>query len=493
LIPAAFWSRFASDDTLTVLTTLARLSRARRQPVWLCGGTLRDLLLGRLPPDVDLAAAGDALELGRVLAAEAGGRFVPLKAEMATCRVVWERVQLDLVGLRAPGIEADLAARDFTVNALAMTLGEALGPRRRLIDPTGGRADLAGGVLRPAGPGVLADDPLRVLRAFRFMSTHGFALAPGLLEELAAAAPGLFRVARERVGQEWRKLMSGAAAAPAVMAMEQAQALTRLAPELAPGRGMAQNPFHHLDVLAHNLACLAALEEVAADLPGHLGGLAPETSAYLADEGRRYRLKNAALFHDLGKPATRRDKEPGWASFHRHDLVGADLALRADRRLGLGKAESAEIARLVREHMRPFHLLGAFSRGAMSERALRRALVAAGEDLPGLFLLGLADTMAGRGPERPPEAEARLVELWGRAVVLRDRGLALALQAPPLLDGRVLMRELGLAPGPALGRLLKLVRRAQLDGRVTTPAQALELAARVMAKVAARAGSIAKG
>jgi poly(A) polymerase len=485
LIPAEPWSRFASADTLDVLNTLARLSRRRGQPVWLCGGTLRDLMLGRLPPDLDLAAAGDALELGRALAAETGGRFVPLKAEMATCRVVRGTVQLDLVGLRAPTIEADMTARDFTVNALALALAEAMGARRRLIDPTGGRADLKAGLLRLAGPGVLDDDPLRVLRAFRFMSTHGFSLAPGLAELLAAAGPGLFRVARERVGQEWRKLMAGERAAVAVTAMDQTQVLTRLIPELAPGRAMAQNPFHHLDVLEHNLACLAALEEVAADLPGQLGPLAAETAAYLDDEARRWQLKCAALWHDLGKPATRRDKEPGWASFHRHDVVGAGLAWDAARRLGLGKAEAAGIVRLVREHMRPFHLLGAFSRGALTVRALKRALVAAGQDLAGLFLLGLADTVAGRGPQRPPEAEERLLALWAKAVGLRDRELAQALQAPPLLEGRALMRELGLAPGPEVGRLLGLLRRAQLDGRVATPAQALALAARLHARAKA--------
>jgi poly(A) polymerase len=247
---------------------------------------------------------------------------------------------------------------------------------------------------------------------------------------------------------------------------------------------LAQNPFHHLDVLEHNLACLAALEELANDLPGRLASpsLARETAAYLDYESRRVRLKNAALFHDLGKPATRRDKELGWSSFHRHDLLGAELAQDAARRLGLGKAEAAGIARLVREHMRPFHLLGVFNRGLLTPRALRRGLVAAGDDLAGLFLLGLADTMAGRGAERPPEAEERLLELWEHAALLRDRELALALQAPPLVNGRELMRALRLAPGPEVGRLLRLLRRAQLDGRIATPSQALDLAARLYAR-----------
>ena len=474
-----------------VLKTLHALARGRGQRVWLVGGTVRDLLLGLKAPDLDLAASGDALALGQALAQEVGARFVPLKEEMATCRVVITGEPgggyLDLVGLRAPTIEDDLRARDFTVNALALELGALLKGRQRTLDPTGGRADLAARRLRPAGPGVLEDDPLRVLRAFRFISTHGLVPAPGVLANLAAAAPGLFRVARERIGQEWRKLMAGPGAARALAAMEQAQTLTRLIPELAGGRGLAQNPFHHLDVLGHNLACLASLEDIAADLAGQLGDLAAEAGAYLMEEDWRFVLKTASLFHDLGKPSTRQDKEPGWSSFHRHDLVGAGLAWQAARRLGLGKAESGQVARLVREHMRPFHLLGAFNRGGVSRRAARRLLVAAGPDLAGLFLMGLADTMAGRGPQRPPEAEERLLLLWRLINGMRDSELARALEAPPLVDGHTLMRELGLAPGPEVGLILGLLRRAQLDGSIVDPPQALDLARRLRARAAAMA------
>jgi poly(A) polymerase len=302
-------------------------------------------------------------------------------------------------------------------------------------------------------------------------------MAPGLPEALAAAAPGLFRVPRERVAQEWLKLMAAPAAAPAVLAMERDQVLTRLLPQLAQGRGMEQNPFHHLDVLGHNLATLVHLEELSGPSAAFSGSvLLEEAGGYLAQPRHRALLKTAALLHDLGKPLTRRPKSPGWATFHRHDLEGARLAMQATRRLGLSKADAGQVARLVAGHMRPFHLLGVESRGLLSTRAVRRLLQACGDDLAGLFLLGLADTMAGRGPERPADAEARLLALYARVAGLRDRQLAQALAAPPLLDGRQLMSGLGLEPGPQVGRLLRLLREAQLDGRVSTAAQALEMA-----------------
>jgi len=451
--------------------------------LWLCGGTLRDLLLGLTPPDLDLACDGDALALGQELAARLGGRFVPLGREFATCRVALAGGHLDLAGLRAPDIQADLAARDFTVNALALELAELLAaddPAAAIIDPTGGRADLAARLLRPAGPGVLEADPLRVLRSFRFLSTHGLELAPGLAGELAAAGPGLFRVAPERIGAEWLALLEGARPAQAMAAMERSMVLTRLVPELAAGRGLSQNPYHHLDVLAHSLACLAAAQELAA---GGLepGALAQEAAAYLAQGRRRGLFMCAALLHDLGKPPTRRPREPGWASFYRHETVGAALARRRLRALGLAKADAEFVARLVGEHMRPFHLLGVQGRGELSDRALRRLLAAAGPELPALFLLAQADTVAGQGPQRPPEAEARLLALYELVAARRDQELAAALAAPPLIDGRELMAALNLAQGPGVGRLLGLVREAQLDGRIKNKAQAVALARQALA------------
>lgn len=462
------------------LAALAALAREGPWAAWLCGGTPRDALLGRRPPDVDLAVGGDALALGQALAERVGGRFVPLGREFATCRVALDGGYVDLAGLRAPGIEADLAARDFTVNALALPLAALWDddPASAVIDPTGGRGDLAAGLLRPAGPGVLAADPLRVLRAFRFMATHGLALAPGTAERLAGQGPGLFRVAPERIGAEWLALMAGPGADRAARAMDQCSVLTRLVPELAAGRGLAQNPYHHLDVLGHSLACLKAAVGLAAGRGPLSGALKAEGPAYLEPPRRRALFMSAALMHDLGKPPTRQARDARWATFYRHESVGGGLARRRCRALGLAKADAAWVGLMVAEHMRPFHLMGAENRGQLTTRALRRLLAAAGPDLAGMFLMALADTIAGRGPLRPPEAEARLIALYDQVARRRDQELAAALAAPPLIDGRALMAALGLPPGREVGRLLALVREAQLDGEVADPEAALELARR---------------
>lgn len=466
--------------SLPALDALARLAARRETRVWLCGGTLRDMLMGRKPPDLDLAVEGSAMDLAKDLAHELGGVFVPLKPEMDSCRVVAHGLELDLTGLRAPTLAGDLAARDFTINAMALELTTGQSERPRLIDPLNGQADLRKRRLRLASARVLEQDPVRVLRAFRFMSTHAMEPASGLMDQLSAAGPGLFRVAVERIATEWLKLMSGPRAGRAIAAMDQAGCLTRLAPSLAQGRGVEQNPFHHLDVLGHNLACLDALDQIQAEPVVHFGDLGNEIAAYLADEGRLPVLKTAALLHDLGKPLTRRLREPGYASFHNHDQAGARLALRTVKSLGLSKAACKGVAFYVAEHMRPFHLMGLWRDDRLTSRAVRRMIAAQGEHLSGIFALALADTIAGAGPQRPADAEEVLVSLYGRVAELRDAELAAALAAPPLINGHDLIKSLGLKPGPWVGRLLAAVREAQLDGEVSDADQALSLARRLM-------------
>jgi len=471
------WPAFFSDNRLHLARHLAR---RRGQSSWLCGGAIRDALLGRPPVDLDLAADGDAVALAQDLAHQLNGRCILLDPDHQSCRIVADGQVIDLTGLRAPTIEQDLAARDFTINAMATPLDALLDGRPVLLDPSGGQADLRAGLLRPAGEGVLRADPLRVLRAGRFAAELSLSPAPGLPERLGRAAPGLANTPKERLAHEWLAMLEAADPSRGVSLLERGGALGVLLPALDAGRGLGQNPFHHLDVFDHNLACLAAAQDIWRDPTPLFGAMASEVADYLTPPRRRALLFCAALLHDVGKPATRLETGPGWATFHRHDIVGAEMAHAACQRLGLAKADSRFVARMTAMHMRPFHLLGAQNRGQLTARGARRLIQASGDDLPGLFILAMADTVAGRGPQRPPDAEKRLVRLYGRVAHLRDSQLKAALAAPPLLDGRQLMSLLGIGPGPEVGRLLALLREAQLDGAIANPYEALNLARRRM-------------
>jgi poly(A) polymerase len=272
--------------------------------------------------------------------------------------------------------------------------------------------------------------------------------------------------------------MAGPGAAAGVAGLEASGGLAVLVPELEAGRGLEQNPYHHRDILGHSLETVQALAAVAAEPGRHLGAPGREVAAFLAGPRPRALAFTAALLHDLGKPPTRREREPGWSTFYRHEQQGAELARAVCLRLGLSKADAGRVARLVGLHMRPFHLLGAWRRGQLTSRAVRRLLTSAGEDLPGLMALAMADTLAGRGPRRPAGAERELAALFTRVAELRDRELAAALAAPPLVDGREVMRAAGIGPGPEVGRLLAQAREAQLEGEVSTREEALELVRR---------------
>jgi poly(A) polymerase len=436
------------------LEKLNQLARGRGQEVWLCGGYVRDLLLGITPGDLDLCASGDALGLARTWAVKAGGRYIPLDEEHATARIAFGGFYLDISGLRASSLEGDLARRDFTVNALVIGLAGMLRGNPEVIDPLNGAADLKKGVLRAASQHSLRDDPLRVLRAFRFMSSHGFAFSGSLSRLIKQEAGHLPGMAKERIAAEWLALAGGRQAALAIQALDRHGILTRLWPGLEMGRGMEQNPFHHLGVLEHALACVEALGQILEQPRRRLGQLAKSAEEFREPGQARAMLFTAALLHDLAKPATAREKEPGWTSFHRHDVEGGSMAGQACRRLGLSNSQSSRVAKLVASHMRPFQLSGAQAKGKLSRRAIRRLVVQAGEDLNALFILALADTMAGKGPKRPPEAEQRLLALFQKVREALARDLAAALAAPPLLNGNEVMRALDLEAGPEVGRIL---------------------------------------
>jgi poly(A) polymerase len=505
----------------SVLRELAALCAARSVPAWLVGGAARDLARGLAPADLDLAVAGDGLALARAFADACGAAFVPLDRERQTGRAVIPGPQpltVDIAALRAPTIEGDLRLRDFTVNALALPLTDSrsapgtgwlssdAGRRSALIDPAGGLADLEAGVLRAAGPSSLTDDPLRVLRAGRLMATLGLRPAPGLAEQLRSATPGLDHVAAERVRDELLKLLDAPAAAPALRYLDGCGALTRVLPELEPARGCEQPRVHFLPVLAHILETVAALdwlimklEAGAEQAKGPASQLSPRppdlpvavrTRPELADrlpygdrlaallgerraggQRRAALLKLAALLHDNAKPQTKEIHGDGTVSFHGHQELGAQTALRIARRLRLSRGDSAYVALVVREHMRPGQLRTA---EVITLRAVTRFFRDLGDAGPDVLLHELADHLATRGPQISPAGwTAHLA--WVEAMLAHYYTPPPVPQAP-LIDGHSLMAALQIGPGPLVGRLLREIAEAQAAGEVRTAEEALTLA-----------------
>ncbi len=463
------------------LKTLGQLAEARSLQVYLVGGSVRELALDRAVQDLDLAVSAQTLELARDLASALGGTYVLLDESERTARVVWEREILDLAEFRAPTLQDDLKGRDFTLNAMAVALDAVLGQAPlELIDPWGGLEDLARGRLRLVASENFHDDPLRLLRAYRFAATHGFQITPETTDAIRQWAPEFSRVAGERIHQELFTLLEAPRAVPVLTAMEAVGLLAQVFPELSAMKGVEQNGYHHLDVYGHSLATVAGMEDVLAAPEAYFGAIAGEVARYAQTRPKTVLLKLAALFHDVGKPAVQeRRSNPDRYSFYYHEKVGLEIFSRVAARLRCSQAEIKTVATLIQMHMRPFLLLPAFRERELSFRALGRLVRAARPELPGLFALAMADSLAGQGPLKPADSEAVLADLAAAAFQFLQERLEPQERLPKLINGHDLLR-LGLTPGPGFRRLLTAVEEAQWEGLVQTREEALAMIQRLL-------------
>jgi poly(A) polymerase len=460
---------------------LRELAAARKAKVYLVGGTVRELALGKPAPDLDLAVSGQTLELARSLAAELNGTFVLLDEGERTARVVCRGEILDLAEFRAPSLEGDLRGRDFTLNAVALDLEAVLGlAPPKIFDPLGGIRDLSRGLIRMVAPENLAADPLRLLRAYRFAASHGLSLTPDTEAAIAALVGEFSRVAGERVHQELFLLLGAPRSGPILARMDRVGLLTRIFPELEELKGVEQNGYHHLDVFDHSLATVFHLEEVLAEPGKYFGEMAAEVAGSAAPPWPAL-LKLAALFHDAGKPRVReRRTDPDRYTFYYHEKLGLEIFAGVAQRLRLSAAEAKTVTSLISQHMRPFLLLPAARARELSLRALGRLVRAARPDLAGLFALAMADSLAGQGPGKPADAEAVLADLADEARRFLKERLEPQEALPRLLTGHDLIREFRLEPGPRFRRLLSAVQEAQWEGTVQSRGDALDLVRRLL-------------
>jgi poly(A) polymerase/tRNA nucleotidyltransferase (CCA-adding enzyme) len=467
--------RFAALDPRARGLLRAVLAARGSGEAALVGGAVRDACLKLASPrgrvDVDVTVPRGALDLGRRVADAVGGSFLALDEERGAARVILGTSHLDITDWRAPTLAADLAARDFTVNALAVPLralvrnGAAL-----VVDPTGGLADLAAARLRPASPGALLDDPLRTLRAVRLEATLGCRLTAGGARAVRTAAPALGSVSAERQRDELLLLLGVPRAGRVLRRLDSLGLLAALFPEVEPMRRTPQPRPHRFDVLEHSLRAVDGADRLLADL-SRLGGIADELRAHLGEDmgggvDRTRLLRLGALLHDVAKPETRRVVR-GRVRFFEHDVIGAARARVIGERLRLPGRAVATLERRVRHHLRPLHLAQA---GEITRRARYRFFRARAEDSRDLLLLVTVDAAAVTGIT--PFAAWR--QSWAvRELMAGWPEQQQAVAAPPLLRGEDVMDRFGLPPGPAVGALLTRAREAQALGLVGTREEAL--------------------
>ncbi|MDP1847333.1 MAG: HD domain-containing protein [Solirubrobacteraceae bacterium] len=450
----------------------------RDRCAWLVGGAVRDAILGRATADFDVVVEGEVGAAARALARAVRGPRFELSDEFGSWRVMapdrtW---QVDLSPRRGGSLEADLALRDFTVNAIAEPL--AGGPR---LDPHGGAGDLAAGRLRAVGPRSLADDPLRVVRLVRLAAELGLRVDPATAALARTSAPGAATVAQERVWSELKRIVTGDGVIASLALMEDVGLTAAILPELHALHGVDQNRYHHADVYAHTIEVLEQAIALQAD-PGAVFGdqAAAAVGAVLAeplaeDVDRGFGLRMGALLHDVAKPLTLGRRDDGSPTFVGHDSAGAELSREILTRLRAGEKLKAHVAALARHHLRLGFLV---HETPLARRALYRYLRATEPVEVDVTLLSVADRLATRG-RKAQESIAKHLEL-AREVLPAALAWRAEGRRAPLVRGDALAAELGLTDGRMLGRLLAELDEAHFAGEVGTRDEALALAARLL-------------
>ncbi|MCI2423592.1 CCA tRNA nucleotidyltransferase [Saccharopolyspora sp. K220] len=436
-----------------VAEELAQRFAAAGHRLYLVGGSVRDALLGRLGTDLDFTTEARPEQVRDLLTGwaetiwDTGIQFGTLGAyrhgttiEITTFRAdIYDRVSRNPDVAFGDTIEADLVRRDFTVNAMAIEL-----PSRSFIDLNDGMADLLQRRLdTPAAPeDSFADDPLRMLRAARFVSQLGFTATDRVVQAMTDMAIEITRITPERVQVELSKLLCGEFPRRGVELLVDTGLADHVLPELPAMKLEIDEHHQHKDVYRHSLTVLdQAIDlERAAD---------PEAAPDLV-------LRLAALLHDIGKPATRRFESGGGVSFHHHEVVGAKMVRKRLRALRYPKDVINDVADLVFLHLR-FH---GYSEGQWTDSAVRRYVNDAGPLLDRLHKLVRADCTT-RNKRKATALQRAYDDLEERiARIAAEEDLA---KVRPDLDGNEIMRLLGVAPGPVVGRAWKHLKELRLD------------------------------
>ncbi len=463
---------------------LSYLLSITTQPVYLVGGSVRDLLIGKQDiNDIDLLFPAGSVPAARAFADKIDGSFFFLDEERGIARVVKQTdrgiVQFDFTNFDGPDLHADLGRRDFTVNAMAVSVQEFLTEQlsATVIDLFHGREDLANKLIRTVKPEVLDEDPLRLLRAVRFAATLGFGLEEKTIRQIRERSNLIALPSPERVRDELLLVLSERNAGKHLHMMESLGLLSPLLPELDPLRGFAPGRYQAHDVLTHSIKTAEYIDSVLDDLlklsPEH----AENVFAHLEEPlerlaPRKAVLRLACLLHDMAKPETFTDAD-GRVRFHGHDSLGARKAGLLCRRLKLSRESESVVERVIRDHMRLFNLATA---AGVSNNAMYRYCHDARNALPESLLLAQADARATQ--EIMPGDKFTDTERIMATVLDYYYKKFLKAAARPLVNGQDLIQR-GFEPGPRFREILDEIRELQADGTIKDRQGALEHLARL--------------
>ncbi len=447
-------SLFQADDSLTILLQkIAALAKRHHQRVYLVGGVVRDRLLGFETKDVDITVIGDGIGFAHNLAKALKVNNVVEYPRFGTAMIPYKETLIEVATARTEeydsssrkprviesDLRADLARRDFTINALALSLNQD--NFLELTDFFGGLKDLNTGIIRtPLDPiTTFSEDPLRMLRAIRFATQFGFTIEPNTFHSISQVKERIAIVSQERITDELTKIIKvSEQPSRGFLFLQQCGLLEIILPEIAAMCGIDQrNGYHHKDVFKHTLQVLDNISAVSADFP----------------------LRFTALVHDIAKPLTKNYVAgKGW-TFYGHEELGARMVMEFSRRLRLPNKIGEYAAHLTRLHLRPI----AIAAEGVTDSAVRRLIIEAGDHLDDLIKLCRAD-ITSKNIRKVNEYMANFDRVVNLINEVREKDRLRAFQSP--VRGEEIMQVCGLQPGPAVGFIKKAIEEAILSGNI---------------------------
>jgi poly(A) polymerase len=481
------------QNGLHLLTKVSKFLNWYNYPAFIVGGFVRDQLLGRKTADIDIAVKGDALNIAEEVAKVIYGRYVLLDEVNKVGRVVVINEQqwcLDFTSFSSD-ITDDLARRDFTIDAMAVELQDAISGLLQIIDPFSGKSDLKKKLVRAVNPQIFTEDAARLLRGVRLAAELGFKIEPEterLIKKdcrLARMVPG------ERLREELVRILALPGSAISIRYLDKLGLLTEIIPELEEMRGAKQPKEHYWDIFNHSVETMATAEFLLRQSEWKYGKddlltvtpWSEEIGRHFDEEvssgsNRKLLLKIGALMHDIAKPATRTVDESGRTRFLGHAKEGAVSAAAILGRMRFSGREIRLVENLIYHHLRPAQMA---NDGLPTSRAIYRFFRDTEDAGIDILFLALADYLATHGPKLDIQ-EWKQHNLLINFILAEHSKQETMVLPVKLIDGHDLMDIFNLKPGRLLGELLAEVREAQAAEELSTREEAVELVRKLLEK-----------
>ena len=440
-------------DICSTLKQIGKIAHSNNKEVYVVGGVVRDLFLDRPLNEIDLMVIGDGIQFAEILAKEMGVKKVVPFPKFSTAHIPSNPVPIEVAAARKESydnnsrkpkevvytdLKGDLIRRDFTVNAMAMSLT----PKKfgELHDPYNGVKDLqAKRLVTPLDPDeTFSEDPIRMLRAAYFASGLGLEIDKKCLESMQRQANRINIVSQERITTEFEKILSTPKPSVGLIILQEAGLMEYIFPEIHIMFGMDQTgEWHHKDIFYHTMQVV-------------------DNAAELSD---KMQLRFAALVHDIAKPNTRKiDPKKGY-TFHGHDAIGERMLNKVAKRMKLSNELKDYIKKLTLLHLRPI----ALAKKEITDSAVRRVMVMAGDDIDDLLTLCRAD-ITTKNPQRVKKYMSNFEQVELKMKDVAERDALKSFQSP--VRGAEIMKICGLTEGPVVGEIKVAIEEAILDGKI---------------------------